>query len=131
MAGLVYYYDTFSHYYLAITYDEEQGRVLTVMTQVLRNFKMPIGVGVSLPENGVVYLRLVASKEYAQFYYSLDDTAFEKIGPQLDATVLSDDYYLRDHELRFSGAFIGICCQDLSGRSIPADFDFFKYTVNE
>jgi xylan 1,4-beta-xylosidase len=28
----------------------------------------------------------------------------------------------------FTGAFLGICCQDLSGRRRHADFDWFEYT---
>jgi len=28
----------------------------------------------------------------------------------------------------FTGAFVGMCCQDLSGQNCPADFDYFQYT---
>jgi len=27
----------------------------------------------------------------------------------------------------FTGSFFGLCCQDLSGRARPADFDWFAY----
>lgn len=128
MAGLAYYYDTLSHYYLCVTADEQQGRVLTVMHKVLNKFSMPLGVGVSIPEEGAVYLRLTGEKETAQFYYSLDGENYEKIGDALDATVLSDDYYRKISTSRFTGAFVGICCQDIAGRGGYADFDYFAYS---
>ena len=49
-AGLVYYYDNNSHYYLALTRDERQGKVLTVMRRRLKQFDMPIGAGVPVPD---------------------------------------------------------------------------------
>lgn len=126
-AGLAYYYDTLSHYYLCVTRDEQQGRVLTVMHKVLNQFSMPLGVGISIPEEGAVYLRLKGEKEKAQFYYSMDGVNYEKAGEALDATVLSDDYYRRISTSRFTGAFVGICCQDIAGRGGYADFDYFEY----
>lgn len=130
-AGLVYYYDTYSYYYVCVTRDEMKGRVLTVMNKVLNQFTMPVGAGIKLPEQGPVYLRLVTSKEQAQFWYSADGEEFFKIGPELDAAVLSDDYYSRIGEMRFTGAFIGICCQDIAGKHGYADFDYFSYEVME
>lgn len=127
MAGLVYYYDTLSHYYLFMTRDEQQGRVLTVIHKVLNQFSMPLGAGISIPEEGTVYLRLKGEKEKAQFYYSLDGVHYERIGEALDATVLSDDYYKKISTSRFTGAFVGICCQDIAGRGGYADFDYFEY----
>ena len=127
-AGLTYYYDTMSHYYAYVTWDEEKGRVISMMNKVLDQFTQPIGVGIKIPDTGEVYLRLVMSKESAQFYYSLDGVNYFKVYKPLDATVLSDDYY--EYHLgqgRYTGAFIGICCQDISGRRNYADFDFFQY----
>lgn len=126
-AGLVYYYDTLSHYYLCVTNHEQKGRVVTVMHKVLNRFSMPLGVGISIPEEGAVYLRLKAEKEKAWFYYSMDGGKYEKVGEALDATVLSDDYYRKISTSRFTGAFVGICCQDIAGRGGYADFDYFEY----
>ncbi len=131
MAGLAYYYDNLSHYYLFVTRDEQQGRVVTMYTKVLNQFTMPIGVGIAIPENGPVYLRLTGDKEKAQFWYSLDGVGYKKVGEALDATVLSDDYYRKISTSRFTGAFVGICCQDIAGRGGYADFDYFKYTSKD
>lgn len=126
-AGLVYYYDTYSHYYICITRDEQKGRVITLMQKVLNQFSMPIGVGISIPEEGAVYLRLVTERDKASFWYSTDGRKYEQAGTDLDAAVLSDEYYAGIGENRFTGAFIGICCQDISGRNGYADFDYFEY----
>lgn len=129
MAGLTYYYDNMSHYYLYVTRDEQQGRVITLIQKELDAFSMPIGVGVAIPEEGAVYLRLTVERQEAQFWYSLDGIHYEKIGAVLDATVLSDDYYRRITQSRYTGAFVGICCQDIAGRGGFADFDYFAYTA--
>lgn len=128
MAGLTYYYDTISHYYVYITWDEEKGRVISMMNKVLNKFSQPIGVGIKITDEGEIFLRLVMQKETAQFYYSLDGINYFEIYMSIDATILSDDYYENNiGQGRFTGAFIGICCQDISGRRNYADFDFFKY----
>ena len=66
--------------------------------------------------------------EEARFYYSIDGENYIILGDSLNATVLSDDYY-ENHGFgnRFTGAFIGICSQDLTGVKQPAYFDFFEY----
>ncbi|MGN0161516.1 MAG: glycoside hydrolase family 43 protein [Lachnospiraceae bacterium] len=127
MAGITYFYDDYSHYYLFITRDEQQGRVITMYQKILNQFSMPIGVGISIPDEGEVYLRVVGKKETAQFLYSLDGEHYAEVGPVLDATVLSDDYYRKISTSRFTGAFIGIACQDIAGRGAFADFDYFEY----
>jgi len=127
MAGLVYYYNNLSYYYLYITEDEVAGRVLSIMSCVLGKGTQPIGVGIQLPATGEVYLRLTTAKEKAYFSYSLDNESYIRIGNDLDATVLSDDYYSLAGHIMFTGAFIGICCQDLSGRNVYADFDYLEY----
>ena len=105
-AGLVYYYDNNSHYYLALTHDERQGKVLTVMRRRLKQFDMPIGAGVPVPD-GPLTLRLETNGATAQFYWSADGENFAAIGPELDATLLSDDAPERIlHENRFTGAFV-------------------------
>ena len=130
-AGLVYYYDNNSHYYLALTRDERLGRVLTLMRRRLKQFDMPIGAGVPVPD-GALTLRLETNGASAQFFWSADAVQFTAIGPELDATVLSDDAPERIlHENRFTGAFVGLCCQDLTGQRRSADFDYFRYTSLE
>ena len=125
MAGLTYFYNGSCFYYLYVTHDEELGRVLTVMRKLPEGFDMPTGAGIPLPEEGPVWMRMMVRYGDAQFYYSLDGEKYEKIGPQLDARRMSDE----EGPGRFTGAFFGICCQDISGRRRAADFDFVEYRV--
>ena len=48
------------------------------------------------------------------------------LGEMLPADHLSDDY-IEKNGLVFTGAFVGIGCHDLDGRSAAAFFDYFSY----
>ena len=48
--------------------------------------------------------------------YSTDEKEWQKVGPVLDASILSDEYATYDKKFGFTGAFVGICCQDLTGK---------------
>lgn len=65
--------------------------------------------------------------EKLQFLYSLDGLRFEKIGPEMDASSLSDKACDQGW---FTGAMVGIWCQDMTGDAIAADFDWFIYNTS-
>jgi len=47
--------------------------------------------------------------------------------PQVfDASILSDEAAVPGTP-NFTGAFVGMACQDLAGTARPADFDWFEY----
>ncbi len=69
------------------------------------------------------FLRAVIDEDRLQFYASPDGKDWKAIGPELDASKISDDYGTGMH---FTGAFIGICAQDVSGSRAVADFDYFS-----
>ena len=48
----------------------------------------------------------------------------------LDASLLSDEAGKTEHG-NFTGAFVGMACQDTSGRARHADFHFFRYRETE
>ena len=60
------------------------------------------------------------------FYYAWGTKDWARIGPVLNASVLSDEAGPGEHR-NFTGAFIGIAAYDLSGAAMPADFDYFDY----
>lgn len=127
MAGLIYFYNTLCYYYIYVTRDEMLGKTLSIIKCDMGSGSMPLGAGIVIPEEGPVFLRLTTEKESAQFSYSLDGNTYENMGPVLDATILSDDYYEEFGHGMFTGAFIGICCQDLASKGAYADFDYFSY----
>ncbi len=123
MAGLTAFYDVTTHYYLYVTYDEGKGKHLNLLAMDLYNLSFPLAQTVNLDGWQRVYLKVTFDYATLQFAYSQDGITWQNIGPACDATKLSDDYGPES----FTGAFVGLCVQDLSGRRKHADFDWFEY----
>ncbi len=124
MAGLIAYYDTSNHYYLRISQDEELGRELNIIQTIAGPSEEVLDAGVSIPEEGTVHMKVTVRKTELQFAWSMDGDSWQNIGPVLESKILSDDF----NELRFTGAFIGLCAQDIVQCRKHADFKYFKYT---
>ena len=134
-AGLTAYYNTGHWYYLYLHgagfSTPEHNKVYIQLTSS-NNFntidllKEPI----ELEKHDYIYFKLTMNGSQLQFYYAVQQDNWVKIGPVLDGSILSDDY-VRDGSARyrpaFTGAFVGLCCQDLSGQRLHADFDWFEY----
>jgi xylan 1,4-beta-xylosidase len=124
MAGLICYYDTRQHYYLRVTHDEKLGKVLG-LTLTDDGVYDELAVGQFMINDWKqIYLRAEVNRERLQFSASPNRTNWEAIGPVLDMSKLSDDY---GSTLRFTGAMIGLCAQDVGGTQKIADFDYFDY----
>ncbi len=128
MAGLICIYDTMNYYYLHISHDETLGKIINILLCDNKAHKYPIGDGIAIGETNTCFMKVKVEYDRLQFSYSLDNNSWQAIGPVFDASTLSDEYFWEVQEERFTGAFVGLCCQDLSGRSINADFDYFEYT---
>ena len=130
MAGLVCYYNTYHYHYLYVSTTNGEDMYLNVITCDKHTYLEPLTEPVNISSNSVVYLRAEIHNQDLQFYYSLDNKNWQKIAPVLDASILSDDY-VRDeknwYRPAFTGAFVGLCCQDLTGSKLHADFDWFEY----
>jgi xylan 1,4-beta-xylosidase len=124
MAGLICLYDTQNFYYLYISFNETKGKVINIMTSDNGAANFPLDEEISIQGSDRVFLRVGVDYDRLQFFYSTDEKIWDKIGPSFDATILADEHC---NEGRFTGAFVGLCCQDLSGRRMPADFDYFIY----
>jgi xylan 1,4-beta-xylosidase len=79
-----------------------------------------------------VYLKATLNHDRLLFWYGPDEERWMPTGPVLDASKISDEYaeaniggHLLDQG--FTGAFLGMCVQDLSGRGKHADFDYYTY----
>ncbi len=128
MAGLICLYDTQNLYYLYISNDETLGKCLGIFNCQNNSFEQPLNREVSIQGWQRCYLRVDVDYDRLQFYYSRNEDDWVKIGPVLDASTLSDEFC---QEGQFTGAFVGLCCQDLSGQRKPADFDYFEYQERE
>ncbi len=129
-AGLIYYYNASKFHYLYIGFDEKDGKYLALMScegDMSLEAKFPLLQSpIRLPNDVPVYLKAAVNEGTLQFSYSLNEGSFTDINLQLDALVISDEAGKGDGA-NFTGAFIGMCCQDLTGMKTPADFDFFEY----
>lgn len=124
MAGLICLYDTQNFYYLRISRDEDLGKCLGIITCQNNQFDQPLAEEVSIEGWERCYLRVMIDYDKLQFYYSKSGDDWQKIGSVCDASTLSDEHCM---EGQYTGAFVGLCCQDISGRRKHADFDYFEY----
>lgn len=123
-AGLLYRYSENNQHYLYVSYDEETGgrELLKICYDNSEFFFERIA---SLPVDGAIYLRLSVEEGEGQFFYSVDGALYQRAGAAFDATKLSDEY---NRPLAFTGPYVGIACQDLSGAEKTADFEYLRYT---
>ena len=124
MAGLICYYDTRQHYYLRATHDEKLGKVLGVVLTDDGAYDEIMAGQIIVNDWKQIFLRAEVDRERLQFSASPDGQSWRNIGPMLDFSKLSDDY---GGTLRFTGAMVGICVQDVGGTRAIADFDYFDY----
>jgi len=127
MAGLVCYYGGTKFHYLHISHDEIAGRHVRVMSALPDHvqadaFTPPVPV----PATGRVHLRVEVDFERLRFAYRVDDGGWTWLPHVLDASILSDEATAPGLP-NFTGAFVGMACQDLAGTARPADFDYFEY----
>lgn len=125
-AGLVNYYNTENWTALQVTYDEDLGRILDVTICDNFTFSQPIKDKIVIPRDiQYVYLRVNVEWETYYYSYSFNKKDWYKIEIPLESKKLSDDY-VRGGGF-FTGAFVGMQCQDTSGAHQHADFDYFMY----
>ena len=124
MAGLICYYDTRQHFYLRVTHDEKLGKVLGVVLTDDGVYDELADSQIAINDWKQSFLRAAVDNEQLQFSASPDGKSWQNIGPVLDFSKLSDDY---GGTLRFTGAMVGLCAQDLGGTNVNADFDYFDY----
>ncbi|MEU7244032.1 hypothetical protein AB0B32_28620 [Streptomyces sparsogenes] len=112
-----------SRYALRLTHEECRGRVLgIVLTDDGAYGELP-GCELDVDDWPLAHLRARFDGPELRFAASPDGVSWQDVGPALEATRLSDDYGER---LRFTGAFVGVCVQDLGGTRAVADFDWFE-----
>jgi xylan 1,4-beta-xylosidase len=91
------------------------------------DLEFPIAdAAVTLPADGPVELRCTVRGAELQFAWSVDGGDWQDVGPLLDASILSDEAGRTEHA-NFTGAFVGMACQDVSGQGRHADFEYFTY----
>jgi xylan 1,4-beta-xylosidase len=130
MAGLVCYYNSSKFHYLYISRDDETGKHLATMSceaDISLDTTFPgYQNRTPLPENQAIWLRVTVQARNLVFSWSTDGKNWIELPQELDTGLLSDESG-KDGATQFTGAFAGMCCQDLAGSRKNADFSFFSY----
>jgi xylan 1,4-beta-xylosidase len=125
-AGLVCYYGGAKFHYLHVSHDETLGRYLAVMSALPDSPQADAFTPkVAIPP-GPVELRVEVDEERMYFAYRLGSRPWQWLPQQFDASILSDEATAPGLP-NFTGAFVGMACQDMAGTARAADFDWFEY----
>lgn len=130
-AGLVCYYNAQKLHYLQVTCNDAGDKHLSVLScegdeRFNLNYPIDSAKEIALPRGKAVWLRADVSYASLRFAWSLDGETWHDIGAELDYSLISDEAG-RGYSKSFTGAFVGMACQDGSGRRRHADFEFFEY----
>ncbi|MES0864295.1 glycoside hydrolase family 43 protein [Ruegeria sp. SCPT10] len=129
MAGLIAYYNRFQFHYLYLAADDGGQRRLSIQScngdWPEAKLTFPIDMGLLVPD-GPLELGVDVDQSDLQFRWRAQGEDWVEVGPRLDASLLSDEAGRGEHA-NFTGAFIGMAAQDISGRAHPADFRRFSY----
>jgi len=127
MAGLICYYNSSKFHYLYISRDEAAARHVRVMSalpdQPQTDAFTPL---FAIPSEGAVELRVEIDYARLRFAYRVAGAEWTWLPQPFDASILSDEASGPGLP-NFTGAFVGMACQDMSGSRCPADFDWFEY----
>ncbi len=123
LAGITWRYDEANQFLCALSFDEHQGRSLSVLTMIDKKFERTDEI--FLPSGVTLWLGLTVRDGRGNFRYSLDGKVWCVLRPVLDAGVLSDEF----GGMGFTGAFVGMFAVDTVNYTQSADFKFFDYKV--
>ena len=131
MAGLTCYYNTYTYHYLYLSGSNTGKRkYLNIITGLRHQVEEPLLEAIEVTGFDKIWLKADFNGAELQFYFAIEENQWQAIGPVLDGSILSDEFVEGTpgpFRPCFTGAFVGMACQDLSGRNLPADFEYFSY----
>ncbi|AYD01018.1 glycoside hydrolase family 43 protein [Neorhizobium sp. NCHU2750] len=131
--GLTHYYNRHKFHALAVTLHEKLGRAVTIFSCPgdfpHGRMQFPAGSGIAIPDGPVALAMEVRDNDLQFSWRSGGSDDWQKIGPVLDASVISDEGGRGEHG-SFTGAFAGMFAFDTSGRAKTADFSSFRYEAS-
>jgi len=129
-AGLICYYNGSKFHYLYVSHDEMLGRHIRVMSALPDGLAADAFTAPAALAPGPVELRAEVDEERLRFGFRTEGAEWQWVPDVLDASILSDEA-APPGTPNFTGAFVGMCCQDASGTAHPADFDWFDYVERD
>lgn len=130
-AGLICYYNAHKFHYLYVSYDENGIHIDVMSCLGDESLKADFPIyqqRIPITSQQSEHIGLRADIDYGRltFSYSVDGNAWLPIC-ELDYSLISDEAG-KGEGANFTGAFVGMCCQDLTGANIAAEFDYFTYS---
>ncbi|MGL1892509.1 MAG: glycoside hydrolase family 43 protein [Spirochaetaceae bacterium] len=125
MAGLIVLYSNILYYYLYVGYDEHIGSFISITSNNKGDVNLFVIDPIPVDAGRKIYLKAVVNDNELQFHYGYDEKTYKGIGPILDQSMLSDE-----NSGGFTGAYVGMCCNDPATLNTHADFEFFEYKEN-
>lgn len=138
-AGLTCYYNSYKFHYCYVSIDDAGQRFIDIMSCLgnrEQTLTYPLREGqiepsktdarFVLPKTGTIYLKAEVDHHSLKFSFSTDEISWQRLPVNLDYTVISDEAG-GGEGTNFTGGFVGMACQDVSGQQLHADFDYFEY----
>lgn len=128
LAGLLCWYDTRTHYYLAVTWDEQLGRCVRLI-QTCAGVTRELCEAQPAQGSARVMLRAEFAGESLHFAFASEGEPARAFGPACDATLLSDEFPkgIEPFYGSFTGTLIALGAHDMSGARAHADFEYLSY----
>jgi len=120
-AGLVLYYDELNHLSLRVTHSESLASRAVAIDIVERGVRRELRSERRAIGDGPLILQAHLSEGVLQFRAAPVGEALLDIGPELDATILSDET-----AFGFTGTMVGVFAQDGFRRRLWSDVDSFS-----
>jgi xylan 1,4-beta-xylosidase len=123
---LACYYGGSKFHYLHVSHDDVHGKHLRIMSALP---DAPVGDAFIAPiaiPSGPVGLRVEMDEERLLFAWRQGQGPWQRLAQTFDASILSDEAQMPG-TANFTGAFVGMACQDMAGTAGAADFDWFFY----
>ncbi|SEO63400.1 xylan 1,4-beta-xylosidase [Amphibacillus marinus] len=124
MAGLICLFDEDDLFYLRLSYDEDIGKHINVIWHEKGQYYEDFDSRVALDDLTICYLKLTIRLDRVQFFFATKISEWQPIGPTFNFGQLGDAF---SGKLGFTGAYVGMCAQDIANGQQYADFEFFHY----
>jgi xylan 1,4-beta-xylosidase len=123
LAGMAAFYNTDCFYYLYISRADHAAKCVGIMRAERGVVSFPVEKEIPVEGWTRVFLGIDIEHARISFRYSRDGSLWTRAGWEMDSSILSDEHA---RPCGFTGTFIALCCQDLSGTGRAADFDFLE-----
>ena len=131
LAGLILYYDTVDFVWAAVSRDEKEGRILSLIERRPdQDFYQQLAARESIPDKGAIDLKVAVAPEGLQFYRRGEGTEWTSLGGLLEVGHLSDEGH-DGTKKGFTGSFVGLAAHDMQLEQAWAEFECFRIELPE